>query len=121
MSDKAVVPRQQARRDIEDALDHDVAEAGDAVALGFIDAVQDAFRAIAVHPAAGSPRYAHELNLPGLRSHALKRFPYLVFYIERDTHIDVWRLLHAQRDIPARMADPAPAVTRPWLAPGAVP
>ena len=31
----------------------------------------------------------------------LKGYPYLVFYIERDSHIDVWRVLHAQQDIPA--------------------
>jgi toxin ParE1/3/4 len=29
-----------------------------------------------------------------------------VFYIERDDHIDVWRVLHAQRDIPALMREP---------------
>jgi toxin ParE1/3/4 len=112
MRAKAVVPRQRALRDIEDALDHYFSEAGEAVSLSFIDAVQDAFHAIAVHPAAGSPRYAHELNLPGLRSHALKRFPYLVFYLERDDHIDIWRLLHAHRDIPAGMSDPAPPPDR---------
>ena len=34
------------------------------------------------------------------------RDPYLVFYLERETHIDVWRVLHAERDIPAWMKDP---------------
>ena len=29
-----------------------------------------------------------------------------VFYVERDDHIDVWRVLHAQRDIPAWMQEP---------------
>ena len=28
-------------------------------------------------------------------------YPYLIFYIERDGHVDVWRVLHALRDIPA--------------------
>lgn len=55
------------------------------------------------HPATGSPRYAHELNLPGLRCWSLARYPYLVFYVEHPDHIDVWRLLHGQRDIPAWM------------------
>jgi len=27
----------------------------------------------------------------------------MVFYIERDDRIDIWRVLHIQRDIPARM------------------
>lgn len=39
----------------------------------------------------------------GLRSWPLARYPYpyLVFYIERDDHIDVWRLLHGLRDMAA--------------------
>jgi toxin ParE1/3/4 len=40
------------------------------------------------------------LDLPGLRSWPLTRYPHLVFYIERSDHIDVWRVLHGQRDIP---------------------
>ena len=32
--------------------------------------------------------------------------PYLVFYVERPDHIDVWRVLHSQRDIPAWMQEP---------------
>ena len=41
------------------------------------------------HPATGSPRY-----------------PYLVFHVERSDHVDVWRVLQGQRDIPAWMQDP---------------
>jgi hypothetical protein len=54
-------------------------------------------------PAAGSPRYAHELNLPGLRFWPLACNPRLVFYVERPDHIDVWRVLHGTRDIPQWM------------------
>ena len=35
-------------------------------ALGFIDALEKAYGRIGRHTAAGSPRYAHELNLPDL-------------------------------------------------------
>jgi toxin ParE1/3/4 len=73
---------------------------------GFIDALQSTYQAIAAHPALGSPRYASELILPGLRSLATKGFPYVVFYIDRDDHIDVWRVLDGRRDIPSRMRDP---------------
>ncbi|ENO88947.1 plasmid stabilization system [Thauera aminoaromatica S2] len=34
------------------------------------------------------------------------RYPYLVFYVERADHIDVWRVLHGERDIPAWMQAP---------------
>jgi len=103
---KPIRPRALASQDVEAAIDHYIGEAGVDVALGFIDALQATYRAIANHPAADSPRYAHELTLPGLRSRALKRCPYIVFYVERDDHIDIGRVLHAERDIPAAMREP---------------
>jgi toxin ParE1/3/4 len=48
-----------------------------------------------------SYRDAHELELPGLRSRKLGRFSDFLFYLEHDDHNDVWRVLHAQRDIPS--------------------
>ena len=101
MTAKPVIPRAEARQDVEAAVDFYAVEAGEAVALRFIDALESAYRPISRQPGAGSPRHAHELDLPGLRSRMLKGYPYLVFYIERDSHMDVWRALHAQRDIPA--------------------
>jgi toxin ParE1/3/4 len=103
---KPVVPRALARQDVDDVVDHYLADAGEKVALGFIDAVERAYRHIAAQPATGSPRYAHELGLAGLRSWPLRRYPYLIFYVERDDHVDVWRVLHGERDIPAWMREP---------------
>jgi len=103
---KPVVPREQAHRDIEDVIAYYLSEGAEAAALGFIDALEKTCIHVARHPATGSPRYAHELNLPGLRFWPLARYPYLVFYIEQTDHIDVWRVLHSQRDIPARMREP---------------
>jgi toxin ParE1/3/4 len=106
MKAKPVVPREQAHRDVEDAVTHYLAAEAEAAALGFIDALEKAYSHIGRHPATGSPRYGHELNLPGLRSWPLTRCPYLVFYVERPDHIDVWRVLHGHRDIPAWMQEP---------------
>jgi toxin ParE1/3/4 len=103
---KPVVPRALARRDVEEAIDHYWREAGADAAIGFVDSLEAAYIVIGGQPAAGSPRYAHELDLPGLRSILLKRYPYLVFYVERDDYLDVWRILHAHRDIPARLRPP---------------
>ncbi|WP_083782918.1 type II toxin-antitoxin system RelE/ParE family toxin [Aromatoleum aromaticum] len=74
-------------------------EGAASVALDFIDALEQAYTHIGRHPSTGSPRYAHELHLPGLRAWALSPYPYLVFYVERPDHIGVWRVLHGQRDI----------------------
>jgi len=75
--------------------------------LGFIDALEQAYSHIGRRPDAGSSRYVGELNLPGLRFWRLKKYPHLVFYVERSDHIDVWRVLHGMRDIPSWMQDPA--------------
>lgn len=90
--------RALADRDIADAIDYYLNESPD-LARRFVDAAEQAFRHIQRHPGTGSSRYAHELNLPGLRSWPLRRFPYLVFYREGADNIDVWRVLHGQRDI----------------------
>ncbi len=103
MRAKPVVPRERAKQDVEDALARYMAKDAKAAALGFIDALEQAFVHIGRHPATGSPRYAHELNLAGLRFWPLTRYPYLVFYVERSDHVDVWRVLQGQRDIPAWM------------------
>jgi toxin ParE1/3/4 len=106
VSGKPVVPREQANQDVDGALAYYLTENAESAALGFVDALEQAYTHISRHPSTGSPRYAHELNLPGLRFWPLTRYPYLVFYVERTDHIDVWRVLHGQRDIPVWMHEP---------------
>jgi toxin ParE1/3/4 len=103
---KVVLPREAAGLDVDEAIDHYLSEGAAQAALGFVDDFEKAYIHIGRQPASGSPRYAHELHLPGLRFWPLTRFPYLVFYFERDSHVDVWRVLQAQRDIPAWMNEP---------------
>jgi toxin ParE1/3/4 len=105
MKAKPIVPRTLANRDVDEAIDHYLSENADQAALGFIDALEKAYAHIARHPSMCSPRYAHALNIPGLRSWPLTRYPHLVFFVEREDYIDVWRVLHGQRDIPARLVD----------------
>jgi len=102
---KPVIPRTLAKQDAEEAVSYYLNEEAEQAALGFIDALEQAYAHIARHPATGSPRYAHELDLPGLRCWSLKRYPHIVFYVERDDHIDVWRVLHSMRDTPAWMRE----------------
>ncbi len=42
-----------------------------------------------------------ELDISGLRSWPLDRDPHLIFYIEREDHIEVWRVLNGKCDVPA--------------------
>jgi toxin ParE1/3/4 len=103
---KPVILRAQACQDVDEAIDWYLAQQAEAAASRFVDALERAYRHIARHPATGSPRYSDALGLPGVRFWPLTRYPHLVFYIERADHIDVWRVLHGQRDLPAWMMEP---------------
>ena len=105
MKSKAVVPRELANADVDEAIAYYLAEGADKAAAGFIDELERAYAHISRYPSTGSPRYAHELNVPGLRVWQVKRYAHLVFYIEGVDHIDVWRVLHGQRDIPIWMQE----------------
>lgn len=105
MTAKPVIPRAKAREDVDLAVEHYATEAGADVAFGFIDALEQAFTFIGERPSAGSPRWSQELNLPGLRTISLKGYPWLVFYLEFEAHVDVWRVLHSKRDMPAWLSD----------------
>jgi toxin ParE1/3/4 len=105
MKAKPVIPRALAQQDVDEALGYYLSEDAAQAALGFIGALEQACIHIGLRPATGSPRHAHGLDLPGLRGWPLKRYPYIVFYLERDDHIDVWRVLHSERDIPAELRE----------------
>lgn len=105
MNAKPVIPRALAAQDVAEALDHYLVTANTQAALGFVAALETAYAHISTHPATGAPRYAHALNLPGLRFWPLTRYPYLVFYVEQADHIDVWRVLHGKRDLPVSLQE----------------
>lgn len=100
MTVKPVVPRERAVHDVDDAIDFYLSEGAARAATDLIDALQSTYRLIGAHPGIGSPRYGHELDIPGLRGRAPERFPYVVLCIEHTTHVDVLRVLHQHRDIP---------------------
>ena len=105
MSSKRVIRLESARLDEREAIRYYAREAGLDVALRFREALRDAYRAIGDRPAAGSTRYADLAGIRGLRSRGLNRFPFLLFYLEYEDRLDVWRILHAQRDIGKLLAE----------------
>jgi toxin ParE1/3/4 len=74
--------------------------AGDKVADDFMQQADIALLHLQSFPGTGSNRYAHMSPHAHLRFWTLKRFPYAVFYIERDAAIDIVRVLHQASDIP---------------------
>lgn len=97
--------RRAAREDIEAAIRFYLTEASDRVAIGFIDAVEDAIMAAQVHPASGSPRIGQEGGIAGLRSRRTSGYPYLVFYRVVQDRVEVLRVLHESRDLPNVLHD----------------
>ena len=106
MSARPLIIREWADRDVANAVSYYQREASARVALRFIDAIQDSYRRIADDPLIGSSRYAHEMEMPGLRFSMVRRFPYLVFYHSVGEGVEVWRILHGHREIPGRMREP---------------
>jgi toxin ParE1/3/4 len=100
---KPVVRRAAADRDAQNAFRFYLEQADEAVALRFVDALESAIQAIQQRPHTGSPLQTDRPWLRGVRSRQLDRFPYLVFCLERDDHIEVWRVLHERRDIASRL------------------
>lgn len=101
---KSLVRLLQADLDVEQAPDHYGVEAP-RIGLSFLDALEKAYLHIQRCPGTGSLRYAHALDIPGLRFWPCQRFPHMVFYVESDEHIALVRVLHGSRDIPATFQD----------------
>ena len=97
---KPLVRLLQADQDVEQALAYYAVEAPH-IELSFLDALEKAYLHIQRQPGTGSLRYAHALDIPGLRFWPCQHFPYLVFYVERADHMALVRVLHGSRDIPA--------------------
>lgn len=104
---RRVVLRQRARHDVEAAVDWYRDEAGEDTAPGVRGRARGrAGTRRALPPSSGSTRCSVELGIPALRCWQVERYPYLVFNVERDDHIDVWRVLKAIVTSPAWMRDP---------------
>lgn len=103
---KPVQFRELATFELESASGYCVAEADVATAIRFVDAVGAVAKRIGRNPRVGSLRFAYELSLPNLRVVSVDKFSYLLFYLDRETSVDAWRLLHTSRDVPASLQEP---------------
>ena len=100
MTDKAVFLFPQAERDIRETIQHYRQEGGADLSIRWVESLELALHHVGRYPKTGSTRYAATLKLAGLRFWPVKRFPHLIFYVEREAQVDVWRVLHGQRDLP---------------------
>ena len=89
--------------DIDAAIDYYHNNASPEIAVDFINNLETAISHLTQYPLSGSLRFGYELEIPDLRSWSLAKFPYLIFYLPDEDHLDIWRILHTKRDIPAHL------------------
>jgi toxin ParE1/3/4 len=108
---KAYILSAAAEADLLNAHAYYLELVGDKVANDFMQQTEIALHHLQSFPGTGSNRYAHMSPHAHLCFWTLKRFPYALFYIERETVIDIVRVLHQASDIPfhldARQALPS--------------
>lgn len=102
---KPAILRPQARRDQEAEVRYYRGHAGSKVAVRLVTATNVALDQIELEPGIGSPVLGKILDIPGLRTWRVKKFPLLWCYFERADHLDVVRLLGERQDIAAILGD----------------
>lgn len=94
-----------ALTDVDAILNHYLTEAGVETAGQFLDGLELSLRQIGQEPGIGSPRLAVSLKEPALRIWPIRGFPYLIFYLNRQGAVEIWRVLHSSRDIPSQLRE----------------
>ena len=104
---KRLTRRAQATDDLEIAFDYYFDAVNLDLAERFKDGVDYAMAHISRHPGTGSRRYSagHLAGPTGgdLRFWTLNKFPYSIFYCEREDHIEIIRVLHQSSNIPVHL------------------
>lgn len=95
---KRCVLRPLARQDRRDEVRYYRDEAGSVVAAKLVAALKKALQTLQRQPAIGSPALGQELGVPQLRTWLVDGFPLVFWYFERETHIDVVRLMGQRQD-----------------------
>jgi len=96
---KAVIPHRHAIADVDHAIDYYREHAGSLVAENFANEIVDAYQRLSRHPHIGSPRPSYDLDIFGVKSWSLRRFPHQIFYLVQQDLIELWRILHPKRDV----------------------
>ena len=102
---KPAVLRPQALRDQQGEVRYYRKEGGFRLAVKVARATNEALDQIELEPAMGSPTLGKLLDIPGLRTWRVGKFPLLWCYFERADHLDVVRLLGERQDIAAILGD----------------
>jgi toxin ParE1/3/4 len=97
VSAKRLLFRALARAEFREIGLHYEETAGEATALRWNIEVERILDLVCSQPGIGTLRLAQELDITGLRSVSVRRFPYLIGYLDHEDHIEVWRIVHERR------------------------
>lgn len=86
MINKRFIPHRFAVEDEEEIVHYYEQTSSEQVALGFINALDQAFSPLSRYPHMDSPRPEYDLELDGIRSWPLKKFPHLIYYEIQTDH-----------------------------------
>jgi toxin ParE1/3/4 len=97
---RAIVVRPAADRDIDEQFVYLALEAGEQLALRFLESTQTCFERLLEMPELGAIRTFENPELEGLRMFPVAHFEaHLVFYRPTSRGIEVVRVLHGARDL----------------------
>ena len=109
--------RPQAQEDRKNEVRHYRAEAGTQVAHRLVEALRQAQSELSRHPSIASLVLGPEFGLPGMRTWRISGFRSSLWYFERETLVDIARLVGNARRRPAwmclRVRRPTPDAQRP--------
>jgi len=96
-----LLKREQAKRDLEECFVF-IAEENLDIAVHFLVYAEETLELLAKMPFLGSPRDFRSHRLRNLRMWHVKGFEdYLIFYRPTDDGVEIFRVLHVNRDIEA--------------------
>ena len=105
MAQRNLVRRPAARRDLAEAVRYLRKEGSAAVSHRFLDEVEATCTRLRSCPTLGPLWPTPRRELIGLRRRLLPHFPYSLFYLPTEETMEIVRVLHNSRDIPALLED----------------
>lgn len=96
---KRCLLRPLARKDRRDEVRYYRNEAGARTAAKLVQALKEALLTLQQQPGIGSPLLGQELGITAMRTWRVDGFPLVFWYFERETHIDIARLVGQRQDV----------------------
>lgn len=100
--------RPAAEADLAERLRWYRRQGGNELASRFFGLANEALHSIEMMPGAGAPRFGDLCEIAGLRTWKVDGFPRGWFYVVRDTHVDVMRLLSYAQNLPEMLGQIEP-------------